>query len=95
MDKVNANLKWANGVVKENVGYAVGSEQMEAEGAARRAEANAEYKKAQAEGYAQGAGEKLKGNIKNTVGAAVGNQQMEAEGKASRVEGEARMKANS
>ncbi|KAK9760363.1 hypothetical protein K7432_015689 [Basidiobolus ranarum] len=65
------------------------------EGKTRRAEGNTEYKKAQAEGYAQGAGEKLKGNVKNTVGSAVGNEQMEAEGKAGCVKGDAHMEANS
>ncbi|ORX78768.1 putative cruciform DNA binding protein [Basidiobolus meristosporus CBS 931.73] len=95
MDKFNANVKAASGAVKENVGSAIGNEQMQAEGKARRAEGNAEYKKAQAEGYAQGASEKLKGNVKNTVGCAIGNEQMEAEGKAGRVKGEARMEANS
>ncbi|ORY01629.1 putative cruciform DNA binding protein [Basidiobolus meristosporus CBS 931.73] len=95
MDKINANLKSASGAVKENVGSAFGNEQMQAEGKATRTEGNAEYKKAQAEGYAQGAGEKLKGNVKDTVGSAIGNEQMQAEGKAGHAKGDARMGANS
>ncbi|ORY01617.1 putative cruciform DNA binding protein [Basidiobolus meristosporus CBS 931.73] len=89
MDKLNANVKSASGAIKENVGSAFGNEQMQAEGKATRAEGNAEYKKAQAEGYAQGAA------CKDTVGSAVGNEQMEAEGKAGRAKGDARMSANS
>ncbi|KAK9680871.1 hypothetical protein K7432_015811 [Basidiobolus ranarum] len=57
--------------------------------------ADAEYKAAQAQGYAQGAGEKLKGNVKDTVGLAIGNEQMQAEGRVGATKGDIRMDANS
>ncbi|KAK9711595.1 hypothetical protein K7432_007719 [Basidiobolus ranarum] len=66
---------------------------MLAEGKDRRVEGNAEYKIVQAEGYAQGASEKLKGNTRNTVGCAIENKQMEVERNAGRVKQEARMEA--
>ncbi|ORX92505.1 DNA binding protein [Basidiobolus meristosporus CBS 931.73] len=92
---INANLKSAGGAIKENLGNMMGNEQMQAEGKADRASADAEYKGAQAQGYAQGAGEKIKGNIKDTVGGALGNEQMQAEGKAGATKGDARMNWNS
>ncbi|ORX91917.1 hypothetical protein K493DRAFT_316956 [Basidiobolus meristosporus CBS 931.73] len=95
MDKVNANIKYTTGYVQETAGSVLGNEQMQAEGAAKQAQADAEYKAAQAQGYAQGAGEKLKGNVKDTVGSAIGNEQMQAEGKAGATKGEARMNLNS
>ncbi|ORX91919.1 DNA binding protein [Basidiobolus meristosporus CBS 931.73] len=93
--RVNANIKYAIGYVQETVGSVLGNEQMQAEGATKQPQADAEYEAAQAQGYAQGAGEKLKGNVKDTVGSAIGNEHMQAEGKASATRGEARLNFNS
>ncbi|ORX95518.1 putative cruciform DNA binding protein [Basidiobolus meristosporus CBS 931.73] len=95
MDKITANMKSAAGAVQENVGSAIGNQKIQAEGAATRAEGNAEYLRAQAQGYAQGAGEKLEGHFQENVGSALGNLQTEVEGAANKAKGEARMQANS
>ncbi|KAK9814548.1 hypothetical protein WJX72_007726 [[Myrmecia] bisecta] len=92
--KTSGNIKAAVGAVKENVGSAIGNEQMQAEGAAKRAEGNTEYKTAQAKGYAEGAADSLVGGLKNTAGKVLGNEQMQAEGKGRELKGDAKKAAN-
>lgn len=82
------------GKIKEAIGKVVGSEQMEAEGKARRLEGQAKQESAKAAERRTGKAQEIKGAIKNRVGAAIGNEQMEAEGKVKELEGEARQKAN-
>lgn len=82
------------GKVKEAIGKVVGSEQLEAEGKARRLEGQAKQEAAKAAERRTGKAQEIKGAIKNRVGAAIGNEQMEAEGKVKELEGEARQKAN-
>ncbi|KAI9296855.1 DNA binding protein, partial [Neoconidiobolus thromboides FSU 785] len=83
------------GSIKENVGSALGNHSLESKGAAQRAEGDAEYKAAQAKGYAEGSKDSVKGSVKDTVGSAIGNEQMQAEGKASKLQGDAKKEMNS
>lgn len=92
--KMSGYTDEAVGAMKENVGWALGNKQMEAEGKARNAKGHAEVEAARAEQKAIGKKEKLKGNIKETAGNVLGNEQWQAEGKADRLKGEAREKAN-
>ncbi|KAK9814105.1 hypothetical protein WJX72_000742 [[Myrmecia] bisecta] len=92
--KTSGNIKKATGAVKENVGSAIGNEQMQAEGGAKRAEGHGEVKTAQAKGYAEGAGDSLLGGLKNTAGKVLGNDQMRAEGKGRELKGDAKKAAN-
>ncbi|KAI9293645.1 DNA binding protein [Neoconidiobolus thromboides FSU 785] len=93
--KINANVNYTIGAIKENVGSVLGNHSLEAKGAAQRTEGDAEYKAAQAKGYAEGAKDSFKGNIKDTVGSAIGNEQMQVEGKASKLRGDAKKEINS
>ncbi|KAJ9052634.1 glutamate decarboxylase gad1 [Entomophthora muscae] len=93
--KTKATMDSLKGAVQENAGWAIGNEQMQAEGAATRAKADMEYKAAQAEGYAGGVIDSVKGNVKSAVGSAIGNEQMQAEGKASQIKGDVEKKLNS
>jgi uncharacterized protein YjbJ (UPF0337 family) len=82
------------GAIKENVGWAIGNQQMEAEGLARKEKGNAELEAAKAEQRAIGTKEKVKGNVKEAAGNVLGNEQWQAEGKADQLKGEARKEAN-
>merc|ERR1712093_706621 len=66
--KTNAYSEIAMGAVKENVGWAVGNKQMEAEGLARKEKGNAELEAAKAEQRAIGTKDQVKGNIKEAAG---------------------------
>ncbi|KAI9293982.1 DNA binding protein [Neoconidiobolus thromboides FSU 785] len=90
--KINATKDTTIGTIKENVGWALGNEQMQAEGKAQHAKGDAEYKAAQAQGYAEGSKDSMKGSVKDTVGSAIGNEQMQAEGKADKLKGDAQKK---
>merc|ERR1712225_178237 len=92
--KTNAYSEIAMGTVKENVGWAVGNKQMEAEGLARKEKGNAELEAAKAEQRAIGTKDQAKGNIKEAAGNVLGNEQWQAEGKADQLKGDARKAAN-
>ncbi|KAI9291519.1 hypothetical protein K502DRAFT_326250 [Neoconidiobolus thromboides FSU 785] len=93
--KINANLNYAIGAVKENVGHALGNKSLESSGAAQKAKGDAEFKAAEALAYGEGVKDNLKGNVKDTVGSAIGNEQMQAEGKALKLEGDLKKEINS
>lgn len=82
------------GAIKENVGWAIGNEKMEAEGKAQKLKGDGEVESAKAQQQVKGAGEQLKGNVKEGAGKLLGNQQMELEGKGDKLKGEAREKLN-
>jgi len=82
------------GAVKENTGYVVGNERMEAEGKVQRMKGTGEVETAKAEQVAKGTTEQIKGNIKEFSGKVLGNERMEAEGKVDRLTGNARKEAN-
>ncbi|KAJ9053832.1 glutamate decarboxylase gad1 [Entomophthora muscae] len=93
--KISSSFESAKGAIKENAGWAIGNETMQAEGAATRAKADAEYKAAQAQGYAEGTADSFKGSIKDTVGSVIGDSQMQGEGKTSKAKGDAKKSINS
>ena len=83
------------GAVKENVGWAIGNEQMQAEGKARNLQGEAKLEAIQAKEYTKGTGEQIKGTIKEQAGKLVGNEQMQYEGMAKKEEGKIRKEMNS
>jgi len=93
--KVSGYTDKVTGAIKENVGYIIGNQQMEAEGKIKKEKGNIEVESAKAVEYTKGTGEQIKGNIKEGVGNVIGNEQMQAEGKAERLKGEARKTINS
>jgi uncharacterized protein YjbJ (UPF0337 family) len=92
--KTSAYTDIALGAAKENVGWAVGNKQMEAEGLARKEKGNAELEAAKAEQRAIGTKDQVKGNIKEAAGNVLGNEQWQAEGKADQLKGDARKAVN-
>lgn len=82
------------GRVKENTGWAMGNERMEAEGKAQYAKGVAEVEAAKTKERAKGTGEQMKGELKETAGKVLGNEQWEAEGKGEKLMGDARKAAN-
>ncbi|KAK4699875.1 hypothetical protein P7C70_g6380, partial [Phenoliferia sp. Uapishka_3] len=92
--KVNANINSAIGSVKETVGNVAGSTDLEASGASQKREADAEYKAAQAEGYVEGAKDRIGGKVDNVVGAVTGDSQKELSGKARHETGQVQQEIN-
>ncbi|KAL6055198.1 General stress protein CsbD [Balamuthia mandrillaris] len=83
----------AKGVVKENLGWAMGNEKLEAEGKLERREGDKEWSQAQMQHQAKGYGEKIEGSTKETAGKALGDQNLEMRGKAENLKGEVRKEA--
>lgn len=79
----------------ENVGWALGNEQMQAEGLKTKKEGEAEIKAAQTQQYAKGMGEDIKGNVKEGWGKMTGDESLKAEGKAQQTQGQVRKDFNS
>ncbi|KAK9830067.1 hypothetical protein WJX72_009557 [[Myrmecia] bisecta] len=92
--KTAGKAKEVHGAVKQNVGAALGADKMEAKGAAKRAEGDAETTTAKAKGYAEGATDSIVGGAKNLAGKVLGNEQMQAEGKARQTKGDAKKASN-
>ncbi|KAJ3284618.1 hypothetical protein HK104_009857 [Borealophlyctis nickersoniae] len=84
----------AAGSVKETLGRVVGSAHLQAEGAAKRAQGNAEVNAAKTHGYAQGAGNSASGSMKQHFGRAIGNEGMQARGAATHAKGHAQRGVN-
>ncbi|KAF9575675.1 hypothetical protein EC968_002238 [Mortierella alpina] len=93
-EKINNALHNAKGGIKESLGRGIGNEQMAAEGAAEKAQAQTRSNVNQAQQQARGAGDNLAGRAKATVGAATGNKSMEAEGHMQSASGDARRTFN-
>ncbi|ORX91912.1 hypothetical protein K493DRAFT_303731 [Basidiobolus meristosporus CBS 931.73] len=64
-EKLNANVKYVTGYVQETAGNILGNERLQAEGAAKQAQADAEYTAAKMHPHA--ADEKLNGNAKDNA----------------------------
>ncbi|KAG0261019.1 hypothetical protein BG011_001438 [Mortierella polycephala] len=79
-DKINNAFQSALGNAKESVGKAVGSDQLSAEGAAQRAQAETRNAANTTGQQAYGAADNIAGRAKSAVGAATGNNKMEAQG---------------
>ncbi|CAG8467509.1 8392_t:CDS:2 [Cetraspora pellucida] len=77
--KIGGDAKYYQGVVQESVGKALGNEQMQTDGTAKKLEGQSEAEAAKVAG--QQKKEKVIGNVKETTGSALGNEQMEAEGR--------------
>ncbi|KAJ9065647.1 hypothetical protein DSO57_1031452 [Entomophthora muscae] len=93
--KVSGTFNNAKGAVRQTAGKVVGSDEMQAKGAAEKAEGQAETQAAKTKGHAEGTGSSVKGSVKDTVGGVIGNEKMQAEGKADKGYGDAKKAANS
>lgn len=93
--KTQATLDSLKGAVQENAGWVIGNEQMQANGAATRSKACAEYKAAQAQGYGEGVLHTIEGNIKDAAGSLAGDKKLQAKGSALKAQGEIEKIVNS
>ncbi|KAK9762999.1 glutamate decarboxylase gad1 [Basidiobolus ranarum] len=83
--KLQANVKWANGAVKENVGNLIGDKELETAGAIERSEGNQEYQRlAQQSDKPIKASDKFNANLKwadgvakENIGSVTGNTRMQ------------------
>eukprot|EP01103_Thecamoeba_quadrilineata_P002469 TRINITY_DN12423_c0_g1_i1.p1 TRINITY_DN12423_c0_g1~~TRINITY_DN12423_c0_g1_i1.p1 ORF type:complete len:107 (-),score=31.46 TRINITY_DN12423_c0_g1_i1:116-415(-) len=85
--KVHGTTESVIGTIKENAGYVIGNEKLEAEGKAQKLAGDAEYKAAQAVQAAEAKTDRVVGATKETVGSLLGNESLEAKGKAQNAEG--------
>ncbi|KAG9298064.1 hypothetical protein G9A89_018147 [Geosiphon pyriformis] len=85
--KVRGHMEKAQGSVKESIGSVIGNHKMQAGGAAKKLEGQAEIDAARAHGQVQGTKNNVTGTVKETTGNVVGNPQLQAEGRADRLAG--------
>ncbi|KAF9942352.1 hypothetical protein BGZ75_001648 [Mortierella antarctica] len=93
-EKINNAFHSAKGGAKESLGRGLGNEQMAAEGAAEKAQAQTRSNVNQAQQQVHGTADNLAGRTKATVGAATGNKSMEAQGHMQSATGDARRAVN-
>jgi len=82
------------GNVKKNIGKVIDNEQMQAEGAVREQQGEAQIAASRAQEAVGGKVDELAGAAKRTVGEAIDNQQMQVEGAARELKGKARQALN-
>ncbi|KAI7861008.1 hypothetical protein BDC45DRAFT_493298 [Circinella umbellata] len=71
-DKANAKLDQATGTVKDNVGGAVGNDEMQGRGKAQHAEGEVEEMTANVEHFLKGIKDKTEGALKGIVNSITG-----------------------
>eukprot|EP01089_Gocevia_fonbrunei_P020095 TRINITY_DN7356_c0_g1_i1.p2 TRINITY_DN7356_c0_g1~~TRINITY_DN7356_c0_g1_i1.p2 ORF type:complete len:111 (+),score=43.04 TRINITY_DN7356_c0_g1_i1:46-333(+) len=94
MSKASGYTDQAIGAVKENVGYVLGNEQMEAEGKLQRVKGNAEVEGVKAENRVEGTVDQVTGAMKEAAGKVTGNKETEFKGKLEKEQGKAKKAAN-
>ncbi|KAH8922342.1 hypothetical protein BT69DRAFT_1350957 [Atractiella rhizophila] len=92
--KINANYNSIVGGAKETIGNLTGYKDLEQSGAQQKRDGDAEYKAAQAQGYAEGTKDRVGGKIDNVVGAVTGDKSQEMSGSARHDKGEAQQEVN-
>ncbi|KAI1315112.1 hypothetical protein EDD11_001302 [Mortierella claussenii] len=93
-EKITNAFHSAVGGAKEGLGKTVGSDQMAAEGASQKAQADARANANSAQQQAHGFGDNIAGRTKATVGAATGDRSTEARGHAQQASGNIRNAVN-
>ena len=79
--KVNGQFRSLKGTAVEAIGNLTGSESWTQSGKEEHAQGEAEYKAAQAKGYAEGTVDRLAGKKDAVVGAVMGDREQEVSGK--------------
>ncbi|CAG8524611.1 DNA binding protein [Gigaspora rosea] len=81
--KIGGDAKYYQGAVKETVGKALGNEQMQAEGTAKKLEGKTESDAAKnaTKDQSRNKTNEVVGGAKETVGSAIGDDQLQAQGR--------------
>ncbi|KAF0448593.1 putative cruciform DNA binding protein [Gigaspora margarita] len=81
--KIGGDAKYYQGAVKETVGKALGNEQMQAEGTAKKLEGKTESDAAKnsTKDQTRNKTNNVVGGAKETVGSAIGDEQLQAQGR--------------
>jgi uncharacterized protein YjbJ (UPF0337 family) len=79
--KATGNVKNTIGMLEEKVGDMTGLDSWKASGQQRQTEGNTEYKQAQAEGYVEGAKDRVVGTVDKLKGTVTGDSTQEAAGR--------------
>ncbi|CAH7666632.1 hypothetical protein BY996DRAFT_4580088 [Phakopsora pachyrhizi] len=93
--KFSGNFNSTIGGLKEQVGHAIGSTDLESSGAQQKTKGDAEYKAAQAQGYAEGTKDRVSGKVDNVIGAVTGDKSQQIEGQARAEKGRGQQEVNS
>jgi len=93
--KTDAQYHSIKGTVVEAIGNLTGAESWQQSGKEEHAQGEAEYKAAQAQGYAEGTIDRIGGKTNAVVGAITGDKTQEASGNMRRDKGEAQQSFNS
>ena len=80
LSKVSGQLHSVKGTAVETVGSMTGSTDWQQAGKQEHASGEAEYKAAQAEGYAEGTTDRLRGKKDSVVGSVTGDKKQEVQG---------------
>ncbi|KAH9059024.1 mismatched base pair and cruciform DNA recognition protein [Lactarius vividus] len=92
--KASGQLHSAKGTIVEKIGEATGSKQWIDSGKQEHAAGEAEYKAAQAKGYAEGTLDRVGGKKDTVVGAVTGDSSQEASGNVRQEKGQAQQEVN-
>ncbi|RXW17519.1 hypothetical protein EST38_g8330 [Candolleomyces aberdarensis] len=92
--KTSGQFHSTKGTVKESLGNAVGSTNLQQKGKTEHAAGETEYNAARAKGYAEGTGDRVTGKKDQVVGAVTGDRSQEASGNLRQDKGEAKQEVN-
>ncbi|RDX54022.1 hypothetical protein K466DRAFT_587838 [Polyporus arcularius HHB13444] len=93
-NKTSGQLHSVKGNVVETIGNVTGATSWQQSGKEEHAQGEAEYKAAQAKGYAEGTIDRLGGKKDAVLGAVTGDRQQEAEGNLRHDKGEVQQEFN-
>ncbi|KAJ7120713.1 hypothetical protein C8R43DRAFT_933616 [Mycena crocata] len=93
-DKSTGQFHSTKGNVVETIGNLTGATSWQQSGKEEHAAGEAEYKAAQAHGYAEGTADRVTGKKDTVVGAVTGDKSQQAQGNAKHDKGEAQQEIN-